>query len=441
MSADLEVTGERSGLHLSQIIHQMKVGMGEKVGPVESDTQPDLRLIEGFLYETALEYMHGGVPYDQAMDMAFKRYMMKVREDVSTQLHIEKDGIKMTPDGFNEVAGELESYKLTRRTFRKAKTQQLFEENYWAWLTQEKAYCVPTTYRILTDTGWKRHSEIRVGETVLGYNSFTRTCEWTTVHAINRPGRQTVMNYKNSRFSVECTQDHKWMFVPRRGNGPRLRTIESLKYTSEWKILRAARSEDGPGTDRDEYNHLLDRGNCVGSVLKMTSGERRSFIYGMLLGEGSVSYTTIGFAQNAGPVMDGFRLACFLEGIPTCRPKPKSGSDCLHVNLFQRPYVDARLSCAGSRVCDVWCPTTGLGTWIMQSDEGEISITGNCLALGVDTARWYVLFQAGDYGKGVGTGPICMTCQCVFTVDELRENWYRVLEVAGRMRDDSGHSY
>lgn len=198
MSADLEVTGERSGLHLSQIIHQMKIGMGDKVGPVESDTQPDLRLMEGFLFETALEYMHGGVPYDQAMDLAFKRMMMKVREGVSTQIHLEKDGIKMTPDGFNEKEGYLESYKLTRRTFRKAKTQQLFEENYWAWLCQEKAYA-----------------------------------------------------------------------------------------------------------------------------------------------------------------------------------------------------------------------------W----------------ALGVDEARWYVLFQAGDYGKGVGTGPICMTCQCTFTVDELKDNWDNVLKVAEGMRD------
>ena len=199
LSANLEQTGERSGLHLSQIIHQMKVGMGEKVGPVESDTQPDLRLLEGFLFEVALEYMHGGVPYDKAMDMAFKRFMMKVREDVSTQLHLEKDGIKMTPDGFFKVEGILESYKLTRRTYRKAKTQTLFEENYWAWLMQEKAYA------------W--------------------ACE-------------------------------------------------------------------------------------------------------------------------------------------------------------------------------------------------------------VDTARWYVLFQAGDYGKGVGSGPICMTCECVFTVEELAENWANVLRIAEGMRNE-----
>jgi hypothetical protein len=141
LSADLEQTGERSGLHLSQIIHEMKVGMGEKVGPLAMDTQPDLRHIEGFLFETALEYVAAGMPLDQAMDLSFKRYMMKVREGIATQMHIEKDGIKMTPDGLVEAEGIAESYKMTRRTFRKAKTQTMFEQNYWAWLVQEKSYC------------------------------------------------------------------------------------------------------------------------------------------------------------------------------------------------------------------------------------------------------------------------------------------------------------
>jgi hypothetical protein len=141
-AADLRPMGEgRSpGLHLGSIIRSMKVAVGEKVEGPQGD-QEGVRIQEGFLWETALEYMACGMPLDQAMDTAFKRYMVKCREGVTTQVAVEKDGIHMTPDAFNAVTGELESYKVTRRTLRKAKTQEEFCEHFWPWLVQEQSYC------------------------------------------------------------------------------------------------------------------------------------------------------------------------------------------------------------------------------------------------------------------------------------------------------------
>ena len=133
--------GRPEGLHLSEIIHDWKAGLGEKVG-APPDDQEGVRLVEGFLWETALEYVCAGVGIDEAMDLAFKRYMIALRSDIVTQIKVEKDGIHMTPDGFNKAEGLTESYKLTRRSFKRAKSAEDFKTNFWAWIVQEQGYCL-----------------------------------------------------------------------------------------------------------------------------------------------------------------------------------------------------------------------------------------------------------------------------------------------------------
>jgi hypothetical protein len=132
--------GRSAGLHLSTVIHTMKVAAGERVGAVEGD-QDGVRLQEGFLWERALEYVKGGVGLDEAMELAFKRYARALRAGVVKQLTVEKDGIHMTPDGLHVAEGRAESYKCTRRSLRKALTLEDFEANFWTWMVQEKSYC------------------------------------------------------------------------------------------------------------------------------------------------------------------------------------------------------------------------------------------------------------------------------------------------------------
>lgn len=140
-SADMTPMGEgRSpGLHLSAIIHRMKVAVGENVGDVPGD-QPLVRMQEGFLWESALEYVASGMTLDEALEVAFKRYMCEVRKGACKQVKVEKDGVHMTPDAFDPVLGEIESYKCTRKSLRRAMVKEDFEENFWPWLVQEKSY-------------------------------------------------------------------------------------------------------------------------------------------------------------------------------------------------------------------------------------------------------------------------------------------------------------
>lgn len=65
---------------------------------------------------------------------------------------------------------------------------------------------------------------------------------------------------------------------------------------------------------------------------------------------------------------------------------------------------------------------TNFWTWKMQE-------ASYCLAAGVDTVTWVVLWVCGDY-KGA-KGPKVMQATAVFTPDELADNWRVVLKHAG----------
>ena len=142
LTADLRPMGEGrpEGLHLSDIIRQMKIAEGEKVSDIEGE-QPGLRAWEGFVWESALEYMAAGATLEQAMDLSFKRHMVKQRQGIAKQVQVDRDGIHMTPDGLNAVVGESESYKMTRKSFAKAVTLDEFEQNFWPWHVAEMGYC------------------------------------------------------------------------------------------------------------------------------------------------------------------------------------------------------------------------------------------------------------------------------------------------------------
>lgn len=67
--------------------------------------------------------------------------------------------------------------------------------------------------------------------------------------------------------------------------------------------------------------------------------------------------------------------------------------------------------------------------WLMQE-------ASYCWAAGVDTARWIVLFQNGDYTdyKGPGTSdPKILTATATWTPGELHQNWMEVLALAKTM--------
>lgn len=139
--ADLTRFGEgrAAGLHLSKVIHTAKVAAGERVDEVEGD-QPSVRVQEGFIFETVAEYLIAGCPFDEAVELAFKRYCLHLRRGIVTQIRLERDAIHGTPDALDPSVPQHESYKSTRRSLRNARSAADFEAHFWTWVMQEAGY-------------------------------------------------------------------------------------------------------------------------------------------------------------------------------------------------------------------------------------------------------------------------------------------------------------
>lgn len=292
-----------------------------------------------------------------------------------------------------------------------------------SYTAQKYVECVPLDSEILTPTGWKKHDEIKPGDSVLGYNVATGRCEWTVLRAVNRYSDAQVVQYENDQFRVRCTPDHRWAmeWESRGGRNPNsaipvnyarrerlLCTIDEAKERS--RIIQAAPGPDGEGARFDEHVSILNRADAVQVILRMTSAQRQAFIYGMMVGEGSFNSDggTLSFSQRPGPIQDAFSLACFLEGratgIARLTSKKVDGSEkvCCRTTVLKKPQRMVTRSLrpvAWQSGQEVWCPSTGLGTWVMRQGE-LITITGNSLQGGEKPA--FVLighYHKMEYGR------------------------------------------
>ncbi|RLC89009.1 MAG: hypothetical protein DRJ03_00165 [Chloroflexi bacterium] len=244
----------------------------------------------------------------------------------------------------------------------------------------KQEYCVSLDSEILTQHGWKRYDNIKRGNRVLGYNLETGKLEWTTLRNINITPPTQLDYYENAKFAVNCTPDHKWVWEQ---NGKRflapMSDVGPKADNTRPNLIQAAHGPDGSGIGKFKYSDFLDKELAIDRVLRMTSGERKAFVFGLMVGEGTRAHKTLSFAQNAGPVNDAFTLAAFMEGIATGKPYLIQDSQTLRTSLFQKPYRDYRIreSLIKSSNERTWCPTTDLGTWVMKQN-GQITITGNC---------------------------------------------------------------
>ncbi len=139
LPASLVASDRGSELHLGDCLQQMRVAAGEAS---DEDTGGELLMLEGFLFEMAVRYMAGGLDYDTAMELAFKRYARSLDPQIDWQVALCREGVHMTPDGVNRTVGELVSVKHTRKSLKRARTKEDFESNFWLWQCQEKSYAL-----------------------------------------------------------------------------------------------------------------------------------------------------------------------------------------------------------------------------------------------------------------------------------------------------------
>ena len=107
--------------------------------------------------------------------------------------------------------------------------------------------CVPVdNTEVLTKDGWKRYSEITVGEQVMSYNSEKGVSEWKVVTHLHFYEDAEVISMEHKHgFSVESTDNHRWYTTRRVSpkNKPRFHVAEvceTSNLTTEHSIIVAA---------------------------------------------------------------------------------------------------------------------------------------------------------------------------------------------------------
>lgn len=81
--------------------------------------------------------------------------------------------------------------------------------------------CLTLDTEILTLDGWKRHSELTIGETVAGYDwRNKRSIVWTKLNNIVYKEDQPLVDLQNKSYRFRCTPDHSW--IVKRGKRGRM---------------------------------------------------------------------------------------------------------------------------------------------------------------------------------------------------------------------------
>lgn len=124
-----------------------------------------------------------------------------------------------------------------------------------------------------------------------------------------------------------------------------------------------------------------DRCDLPRIVTRLDAAARRAFLHAVMLAEGD--RTSRRFANTDRHILDAFQIACTLEGIALGKESSQRPYEGYKPLVTQRPRMRRHILTHNLRfdvqgIEPAWCPTTGLGTWIMRQN-GRVMITGNCL--------------------------------------------------------------
>lgn len=110
--------------------------------------------------------------------------------------------------------------------------------------------CVDLDTLILTERGWLRHDEVRVGDRTPAYDPETGTSVWSMITEVLHPGKAELFTFGVKRWSARSTGNHRWL-VDRMASdkpvaremvelqhvqGRRHRVVTSVPFTSDQKL-------------------------------------------------------------------------------------------------------------------------------------------------------------------------------------------------------------
>lgn len=236
--------------------------------------------------------------------------------------------------------------------------------------------CMPISTQALTIKGWKQLTDIEIGEIVLGYNPETRQKEWTRVTGkvpVHKAEGIEMSVQGNGKFKMVSTANHRW-FTFNRTSGHKVKTTEELNAEDNIIVNAPIKAEIGV------FEEIKPKDSDVlKEVLTMSSSERRAFLWGFLLADGSYHRDTWVMHQKDGPRADAVYTAAYIEH-PGRIYKALKGqhTGMMSARFTKKSHVTCqRLVRKSVGKMSMTCLETELGSFIARQGD-YISITGNC---------------------------------------------------------------
>jgi hypothetical protein len=96
-------------------------------------------------------------------------------------------------------------------------------------------FCVATDIEILTDRGFLKYDQVKVGDSTIGFNPSTRKNEWTKITNISFISDAPTVRLGNSRWGIRTTRNHRWLtkqktVYPETYKNEEFRTMEEFNY-------------------------------------------------------------------------------------------------------------------------------------------------------------------------------------------------------------------
>ena len=256
--------------------------------------------------------------------------------------------------------------------------------------------CVTLDHKILTKRGYLNHDEVTTDDETMGYNPETDKSEWTPITRVVHYEQKPVITLYSGKWSSTFTPNHRWLTEEGMKKYTDLTendkivlsreadTGESLPITAEEAVYIGCLARDhnvkGQSLSPEQQKDLTERAgdpklDALYQVLHMSSDQRKEWLKAILATDLPVEEREVihHALRKDGVVANAIELALFFEGYH--RDMPVSEAEEKSVSGFE----------------DVWCVTTGLGSWTARKDAFSF-FTGN--------SEWNPL-TSGTGGRGL----------------------------------------
>lgn len=284
--------------------------------------------------------------------------------------------------------------------------------------------CVPLTTEILTQRGWLKYNELKPGDQTIGYDQ--GVSKWTPVLGSKVYDTAPLVSFGDSRWSVQCTDQHKWL-VNDRGT-TKLVPLKEIDLNKEARLVTSAPFVGGnnPLTEAEaatlawilsgvvDHQELKSPKTQIQCPVESTEEVLNLFQH----------YSSVVSVQPGSVVVSNQPLKTIWEKSGLTKQdlsalvldlKPKARKAWFEVWCKARPQttLESKEGLAALTLCAflegssqvsvtgqtlnwdteslstrcttikpagtaaVWCPNTELGTWTARTAAGQVFLTGN----------------------------------------------------------------